>query len=217
MTDSSKNETTTLEVEVEIRVVDVRTVQTSRSTETSNSKARFSDLMEIVPVVLEVAAKMADVDRFILVVLEVAAKTADVDRFIPVVREAEGKTGNVDRFIPVVLEVAGKTENVDHFTGGINHSTETNVKGKRSGSAEIRVRETDSAEDRRIDDSHMVKKGGRILTKTKEEEANGSHLTKVKRMAMAENGEISHVARTNITTKSRSKIWTTCLRRNRRS
>lgn len=197
MTSFSKNVTTTREavavvVVVEVAAVavvgDVPTVETGRSTGTSKA----------------VKGKAANVVR--------STATAEINLSTRISNDKVKHSGST-AIVPVVPVVQQITENGVRSTVTVERNRSTEIsKVRRKGLEVKRVKETDNAEDPRIND--------RISAETREKEnmvANASHLTNIKTMAEMKHGETSHVVRTNITTKSRSKIWRTCSQRNRKS
>lgn len=161
----------------------------------------------------------------------VAAAAAEIrvreDVLIRVTEEISRSTGIRDRdkgdsteIVPGVPEVRDKTENAVSFRAETNRSIATS-KVRRNGLGRKRVREIGNVEEEIRSDHNMAKgQASRIVSTEIREEvvASDLHLTKTRRMAAVEaSGTTSHVAKTNITTKNRSKIWTTSSRRSRRS
>uniref|UniRef100_A0A8D8C2Z9 (northern house mosquito) hypothetical protein n=1 Tax=Culex pipiens TaxID=7175 RepID=A0A8D8C2Z9_CULPI len=164
----------------------------------------------VVEVLAVVVAEEAVVAEILGEVVAVDVPSVEISLSTGMIRE---RRNGLEEIVPMVQR---KTENVVRFTVEINRSTE--IRGKRNGVVDIRAREIGSAEDPRISGHHMVVREARGASTESRKEATGGHLTKIKMMAEALSGATNHVARTNITTKKRrSKIWTTCSPRSRKS
>lgn len=145
--------------------------------------------------------------------------TGEISRSIGII-SSRVRVSDLMGIVPGV-QVRNRMEVVVRSRAGIDRSIGIS-KVRRNGLARRRVREIDSVEGIRTGHS-MAKEDKGISTETREEEevANDSRLTRTRRMAVAAaaeaSGTTSHVVKTNITTKNRSKIWTTCSRQSRRS
>lgn len=160
-----------------------------------------------------VAVEIGMVDVLIMV-------TGEISRLIGINSSSRVRVSDLMGIV-LGVPVRSRMEDVVRSRAGIDRSIGIS-KVRRNGLARRRVREIDSVEGIRIGHS-MAKEDKGISTETREEEeeevANGSHLTRIRRMAAAAeaSGTTSHVVKTNITTKNRSKILTTCSRQSRRS
>lgn len=162
----------------------------------------------------------------------VAVEIGMVDVLIRVMEEISRSIGisssrvRVSDLMGIVpgVPVRSRMEDVVLSKVGINHLIEIS-KVRRNGLARRRVREIDNVEGLRTDHNMAMVGIKSISTGTREaveEEvvANGSHLIRIRRMAAAAaeaSGTTSHVVKMNITTKNRSKVWTTCSQRNLKS
>lgn len=163
---------------------------------TTDSSKKTGTRMGInpVPAVVEIRVKG---DVLIRVTEEIGRSTG--------IRDSKDRAkDDSTEIVPGVLE--DKTGNAVSFTEGINRSIGTSNVKEGIGN-----------------DHNMAKRrSSRIAsTETREVVASDRHLTRTRRMAAAAvaeaSGTTSHVAKMNITTKNRGKIWTTSSRRSRRS
>lgn len=179
---------------------------------TTDSSKKTGTRMGInpVPAVVEIRVKG---DVLIRVTEEIGRSTG--------IRDSKDRAkDDSTEIVPEVLE--DKTGNAVSFTEGINRSIGTS-KVRRNDLGRKRVREIDNVKEGIGTDHNMAKRrGSRIAsTETWEGVASVRHLIRTRRMAAAAvveaSGTTSHVAKMNITTKNRGKIWTTSSRRSRRS
>lgn len=179
---------------------------------TTDSSKKTGTRMGInpVPAVVEIRVKG---DVLIRVTEEIGRSTG--------IRDSKDRAkDDSTEIVPVVLE--DKTGNAVSLTEGINRSIGTS-KVRRNDLGRKRVREIDNVKEGIGTDHNMAKRrGSRIAsTETREGVASVRHLIRTRRMAAAAvveaSGTTSHVAKMNITTKNRGKIWTTSSRRSRRS
>lgn len=181
---------------------------------TTDSSKKTGTRMGInpVPAVVEIRVKG---DVLIRVTEEIGRSTG--------IRDSKDRAkDDSTEIVPGVPEVRDKTGNAVSFTEGINRSIGTS-KVRRNDLGRKRVREIDNVKEGVGTDHNMAKRrSSRIAsTETREGVASVRHLTRTRRMAAAAvaeaSGTTSHVAKMNITTKNRGKIWTTSSRRSRRS